>query len=188
MELVDLVKSSIEHVEREIESCHLELAGERSTSILHRNYFKHIIASDLIMVYFDEVDERFQQVRERAREIEYQRDVQYDALCRIHLDIGDMVSLFYEVAGNKEDSRNFDEFYYDMAERIKAGELIGGAEVMNYGICVLKRKESDEILKTYNQILAEILDSGEKKESVRQEIKIFEQYVVLCREKLEAIT
>ena len=177
MELKQQLEYTINIMQQELQSCDKELSGILEINTIHRNSFmfiSHYGKKEDQMLYFDNNDSRFLQLSEIASQIEQERRVEYDKLCRKYCDIDEMISIFSQ----KEDNI----YIYDI-EAITCGK-ISGANLLNFARLLLSHNSSLEGFNIYNQISNEIFASDIRKESVIKEKEIFEKYIELCKEKL----
>jgi len=176
------LESSIERAEEEIKHCKEELEGKREITKLHRNSFHYIAGTNgNSSFYFDEEDVEYQRLREVAIEIVKERARDYDSICRKYLDVEDMIRIF------QQDADDWNSIALSNLRDIQNGELIGGAHVLNYVTSLVQEGSSDGF-EAYSKISDESHGSDFRRDSVQREIKVFEDYIILCHKKLDTLT
>jgi hypothetical protein len=177
--LSTIIAESIAEAGEMLVCCQEELDGKQEISNLHRNFLFHLVNGAYRDYNYWKDDEHFATLRSKASDLVHARDVLYDQICRKYLDLEDVK---IRLLACEDDS------YPRIWFGIERGDLIGGADVLNYACVCLKQTGSNKGFDAYKNISEEWHSRPERRTSVLEEIQLYRDYIALCRRDLTTNT
>ena len=173
----DGLEKSIKKAEYDIRMCQSILGEIEPVPEPHRNFLGHFTKEPRRWdSYFEENNPAYQDLEKRAKSIQEEQSALYDKVAQRYFDPKKIIA-------DIEQSGTDDRIHTEIKDKLEHQGILRAVDLLNYATLIMNNE--DDPFKRIGQVTTEYHTDPEFFESVRKEKALFEDYITLCKQKLD---